>query len=272
MPSQRLSRESRSARQARPTGFKRARGLTLSTLIGSLALGLAVTVGVLTLPSPTPAFFQPAPLTNHEVAVTLSRLRLNAEPLAAAGVSDKQTTALVGNMRSHLAGGAMAAIRAGDIDIGIANNSVDALTRRIQAGLGTKEDLAALASATQELTAARESLSALLTTAFNEAVANLDKSTVSLISTHRANCGGPANEGVATKYLFTVRTEAQWVGLRDALSNVAINGRYGTTPNPDFVTLINAANAESATVAASANLNANLTAVQAAWTAAVYPQ
>src|SRR4051812_42871119 len=44
----------------------------------------------------------PDPLTNNELAVALTRLGLAAEPLAAAGCSPQEITALVGRVREHL--------------------------------------------------------------------------------------------------------------------------------------------------------------------------
>lgn len=249
-------------------------GATLSVVLGGLALATAVTIGVISLPSPHSSPLM-LPATNQELAVTLSRLRLNPEPLAAAGLTAQQTTSLVSNLRSHLSTH-MDAIRLADTELGNASNTVDALTRRIRAGLGSEQDVSQLASATTALNTARSSLNSLLAAAYSAATDGLGQNALSGIATSRGNLDGVAGDsgvgGIPTQYLFSSRSETTWVNLRDALANVRISGRHNQDPNPDAQSLISSLNAEPATATAIANLNNNLSTVTAAWNNAVFPQ
>jgi hypothetical protein len=250
-------------------------GATVSVLVATIALAGIATIGVMSFPvhHPGKALFTPA--TNQELAITLSRLRLNPEPLAAAGLSAQQTTTLVGNLRSHLTSH-MDDLRTADTDLGNASSAVDSLTRRVQAGLGSEQDVSDLATARTTLATARGNLSTLLAAALTAAVDGLGEGPVALLSTCRGNLDGVAGDtgvgGIPTQYLVSSRTESQWVGLRDALSNVRICTRLGQDPNPDAQSLIAAADAEGPTAAAITDLDANLQSVTAAWNAAVFPQ
>ncbi|MGE3108828.1 MAG: hypothetical protein AB7G11_15050 [Phycisphaerales bacterium] len=254
-----------------------SRGSAAAVVIAILAGGTAVTFATLSLlPTAksvvTPIATAPAftPPTSAELSMVLYRLGLSPDHLAAAGVSPAQTTELVGDLRSHLTT-AMDDLRDADSNYAASAQLVDSLERVVRAGTAAQEDLQALTAARSQLASSAATRQTLLASALSAATADLDPAIVQSLALARSGTIPDVRAGwnIPLQYAFADRPEEEWVHLRDALSSQRISARHGEDPAQDALDTIAAANSSPAVAAASANLQANLNAVSAAWNNAV---
>jgi len=92
-----------------------------------------------------------------------------------------------------------------------------------------------------------------------------------LTSTQRASLTAiRANRSwkLPTEFLVVSRTEAEWIALRDALSNERTAAKNGDTPNATCQALLGTERAVAAVASARASLDTNLSSVTSAWNAA----
>lgn len=208
----------------------------------------------------------PEPLDSQELAVTLTRLGLDAPSLAAAGLTGPQTSALVGRVRAYL-GDHIQDLRDADSDWAAKRQEVDRLERLIRGGMATHDDKLAYAAAQTALsqsTSARQSVLAAIQSAAGEQVASGPLTTLATMQVNRASWDVP------TRFLAGTHDEPGWVALRDALANDRISAAMGTDPDPTEHQLLLNAEADSAVAAANTNLNSNQALVVAAWNTAVF--
>jgi hypothetical protein len=194
----------------------------------------------------------------------LHRCGLTPRALTAAGVSAAAATTLVGNVRQYLTDHPD---DMSDADRGFltAQSTLDQLTRKVQSGQASADDLTAYAATQQAVASRSSSRDAAVNALLTAAVANLSDTQQSLLSTIRAN----ASWNLPVQFLLTSRTDAQWVALREALTNDRQAAAQGVAPDPQGRQVLADANRLPATIAAVQNLAGHLTDVTNAFSAAV---
>jgi hypothetical protein len=253
----------------RPALLRIRLGAALPALAAALALGAAV-VAAFTL---APSAKRPAvssvrlvdPLTTFEVATTLSAAGLDAQSLAAAGLSGPEATSLLSRARSHLQEH-IQTLRDADSARAASQASYDALRRRVESGLASEADLSNLATAASALGSAQASRQSALDALSSDATSQLDPAKVIRLATLRGNHGWE----VPIQYRAANRSQPDWVALRDALANDRIAARRGEDPDPAAHQLLLDAQA-NANVSAAASSLQNLPDLQAAWNQGVVP-
>lgn len=76
-------------------------------------------------------------------------------------------------------------------------------------------------------------------------------------------------KSVPAKYLVADRSDAEWVALREALTDQRIAARDGREANAEVRQRIAAADANAAVAAAGQRLSGDRTTVRTAWTQAI---
>lgn len=193
----------------------------------------------------------------------LIRAGLDAEELAAAGLSAQQASTLVGHGESLLAG-EPTRLSAADTAYSSARTAKDALERKIQSGLASPQEIASFSNATSAFASAEAERVAALASLFDAATAALSEGQRSVLSTIHAN----RERGLAPEFLTINRTEAEWLALRNALSNERIAARNGDEPNAGCQSLLSAARSNATVAAAKSAHDANLAAIISAWNSA----
>jgi hypothetical protein len=235
--------------------LKRARAAMI------IIVGIAIVV--IGLPLVVPAQAQSGP-TGAELGTCLYRVGLGPEPLAAAGVSAGQTTALVEPARLYLIDH-QRDLNLADAAYAGAKRNRDRLERLVRSGTGTEDDLTALAQARIDLANARTQRAA-------ELAALLDAATTGLTGRQRATLdtlSDNASWKQPIEFHTVDRDQEDWVALREALANERIAARRQRTPDPGAQALLQQFRADPAVSAARVNLDSNLLAVTAAWELAV---
>jgi len=183
---------------------------------------------------------------------------VEADALAAAGLSAGQAVALMENLQAHL-GGDGAQLQ-GVIDAwGEAYRDADLARRSVQSGKG---EVATLTAANTALATAAGLKQTAISAAFTAAVDGLDETVIQRLSTIHANRA----QNVPVQYLVVNRTAEQWRQLRDALSHRDQRVRLGSQADAEVVSFIADADADPAVSAAAGRIASNLAAIQAALT------
>jgi hypothetical protein len=208
----------------------------------------------------TSAQQQPATVTASDLRVAMLRAGLSAEALTAAGCSSQQVGTIVSTARNELMAHPVR-ITEDDAAYAAARAAADALQRKIQSGLASQQEIASYATATAALESAQNERAAALDAVFSAATVGLNQSQVALLQKIRANHSWK----LSTELLTVDRTETEWVGLRDALSNERVAAKYGNEANGACQSLLSTARANQTVAAAKANAVANLATVSAAW-------
>ena len=199
------------------------------------------------------------------MAATMIRVGLDAEVLAAAGVSALDvSTAVAAAISEH--DGHQPSLAQADSDYSSCKVACDALERKIKAGLDGGTDVADYQSATAELatyTAARQGVQDDI---FDSAIAHLSAAQQATLQTIRAN----RHWKLPVQYLTVNREEADWVELRDMLDARRIYEEDELEDEPQEVTDYLAAVDGHLTIAgAKSSLDSGIAAVQTAWNTAV---
>jgi hypothetical protein len=243
------------------------RALILARCVGIVALASgALTMAFLSATaSPDANPEQAVPPPPAEVDVALRRAGFQPEALASAGLSGSETATLVASLEDELTE-APDAIAQSDAALAAARIGHDALKRKIESGQASQEEVASFPAAVQALGQATAQRDLLLEGLFDAATASLAPSKKATLSTMRQ----------ARKlwdqdwpYLTIAMGEPERVQLRDALANERIAAAAGEPPDPDAQALLQQVRAIPEVAAAIASLQANLEAVNAAWTAAL---
>ncbi len=244
-------------------------GGAIYALIGLVALAVISGGIVVSVPSfRGAAGREMEPLSELELAVTLTRVGLDAGPLVAAGLTTPKVQAVVAAARGHLEG-SIQGLRDADEDYAAAKNSVDHLERVVRSGLATQQQKEAYTTAKTQLASAAAERQAALDTVFAEAAEGLTVGQLAVVNAIKSGRAG--GWSLPTQYLAVGRDEKDWVALRDALANQDIAARLGQSPNPAAQQLILTENAAPAVASAKTNLDANLTTLTATWNQSVYP-
>ncbi|MBY0311078.1 MAG: hypothetical protein K2W85_03320 [Phycisphaerales bacterium] len=221
---------------------------TLAVVLALGGMGVAAATAFRGPPPPTDA-----PITSAELRVTLYRAGLDPAALTAVGCSAQQLQLLLNSASSRVSSD-LAALRAADAQLASARTSRDQLFRKVQSGIGTEQDAAALRAAQLTLSTAQAQQAGAFEAVRTAALAqSLTTEQIALLATVRAN----AQWDVPVQYRTVQRTEAEWVGLRDALAAVAIAAREGRAAPGAAAQIVNAANADTPV--------ANATAWLASW-------
>ncbi len=155
--------------------------------------------------------------TSSELTGALIRTGLDAEALAAAGLSAGNVNTVVANAYEHLTG-MQALLELADAAMADARGQTTALKRVIQSGRATEQQINAYPVATGALEQIRAERAALLAGIFEAATADLGQNHRNALSAIRAN----RNWDLPVEFLVVERSEAQWVHLRDCLANERI--------------------------------------------------
>ncbi len=197
----------------------------------------------------------------------LERAGLGADVLAAAGVSAEQVGAIVSAASAEAAQQA-ATIASADASARSSRGDVSHLTRIVQAGAGTEQQMASLATARTALAAAESSRNTALAAIFNAGVGAMSESQGRIAAAIRGN----RHWGLALHHLAAstqARSEADWVALRDAIACHCASERCGDEESSDATALIAASESVSDIAAAKTSLANNAGAVATAWNTAV---
>lgn len=207
------------------------------------------------------AFSTSAPL--DEDATTFIRLSLDAEALAAAGVSAAEVPGVVTALEEsdEAQSGALATA---DAAWAAARQEADRLSRIVRAGNSTPQDVTDLTAAKEALAGATAARDAVLDALFDAGTGVLSAGEQAVLAEVRAN----RRWKLSMEFLVISRTEAQWVELRDNLMAEKVCAKMGDTLDSEVVQALSAARAQTDVAAAKALLDANLAAVRAAWDAA----
>jgi hypothetical protein len=207
------------------------------------------------------AFSTSAPL--DEDATTFIRLSLDAEALAAAGVSAAEVPGVVTALEEsdEAQSGALATA---DAAWAAARQEADRLSRIVRAGNSTPQDVTDLTAAKEAFAGATAARDAVLDALFDAGTGVLSAGEQAVLAEVRAN----RRWKLSMEFLVISRTEAQWVELRDNLMAEKVCAKIGDTLDSEVVQALSAARAQTDVAAAKALLDANLAAVRAAWDAA----
>lgn len=199
-------------------------------------------------------------ITAVEKHVALRHAGLDAQTLAAAGLSSAAATTLGQAAAQHLASN-YPALRAAEAACATARRESDRLLRLIQAGKATSAEVAAHATAKTALTNAEGTRDAALTALFQAATAGLTQQQRALLSTIRANA---ANREVPVPYRTLTRTKQEWLQLRDDLASERISLKQGTELFAPGQARLAAVRANATFASANTALATNLAAVTTA--------
>lgn len=205
-----------------------------------------------------------APPSANGTAVTLLRVGLGPEAIAASSVASTSVADMVTDLQqSSPAQGNELALA--DAAYATARQERDALRRLVRSGQATPAQVLELAQAQQTLDTATTARQAVLDALFTAATSDLSTAQKDVLAEIRAN----ARWKLPTEFLVIERTQPQWIQLRDLLMEEKICAKIGDTMDPASVTALAALRAAPAVATAKAQLDANLAAVQAAWDLAV---
>ena len=200
-----------------------------------------------------------------DVRGAMIRLGLDAESLAAAGVSSEEAGPMVTAVAARLE--AMEpSLATLDANIAAARGEISRLTRAVHSGTGSNEDAAALTSAQSTLATAEAARSTALATVFDAATASLDEGEIATLQTMAAN----SRWDVGTAFKAVDRTDDDWVALRRALAYERVAAENpDAEENSTATTLLATARSHADVAAAQANIQVSLTSVSSACETAI---
>ncbi|CAG0985561.1 hypothetical protein PHYC_02003 [Phycisphaerales bacterium] len=202
--------------------------------------------------------------TPRSMRATLISAGLAPDVLCAAGLTTQQVTTVVGAGREFLTDH-LGDVETANASFAEASTDVNRLERLAQQGKATEQDRTDLGTARTSLASAVTARESALAAVFNAATESLTANQKALIQQFQANRG----QSVPLKYRGTSRTDAEWVRLRDAVSNQAIATRRGEDLDGTSAQILSDANTAETVRAAAAV--AGLTDVRAAWQSAAEP-
>lgn len=203
------------------------------------------------------------PLLGAGANAALQRARITPQALAAAGLDDAETTALIMRVADWWAehGTTCASACSAADSAGI---TLDSLRRKAQSGLATGDDLTALSSATSAYATATSAHASQMEAIWEAAVEGLESGKAARLLAIRDHV--QAGRLLPVPYLVVERTASDTLVLRDALAEVAADGENAASA---ATSLVNAANGDGTVSTAKTNLTNNLGEVVAAWSAAL---
>lgn len=199
--------------------------------------------------------------TPRSARATLISAGLSPEVLCAAGLTSQQVASVVASGREYLADH-LTEVEGANASFASASADVVRLERLAQQGKAGQQDLAELTAARANLAAAVAAKESELAEVFNAATEGLSTEERALVSQFHAN----RSREVPLKYRGTMRTDEEWVRLRDAASSQAIAVRRGEEIDAASAQILSDANTAETVRAASAI--AGLASIRTAWQAA----
>lgn len=199
-----------------------------------------------------------------DALVPLIRCGLDAQSLAAAGISAGQATSIAQNAKAALLADPKHLSDA-DVAYAAARSVADVLQRKIQSGRATQEEIASYAPIAAIAETKKSERDAAIEALFGIATQGLAPEAVAKLQTIRAN---RAAWSAPVEFLVVNRTEKDWVKLRDALANERISAKFDEPADQALAAQLATWRADAAVAAAKAGLNSNLSLVDAALTAA----
>jgi len=193
--------------------------------------------------------------------VPVLRTGLTPERLAAAGASSGVVNAVLNAAAEDL--GDCNALDSADATYSTARGARDTLERLVKSGLGTEEDVTALASAEAALTAAAAARDSILASARAAGAAELTSAQQATLTSLLSNC----DRRLPIEFLVLDLEAADWLTLRNALDDEKAAPKLGLEPNAELQSFLTTKRAVAAVATAKANLDSNLAAIQAAWDA-----
>jgi hypothetical protein len=205
------------------------------------------------------------PAHAQDFEVKAIRAGLDANALAAAGVSGASTTSLMHSVDQYLLAHP-AELTSADSAYANALVESDRLQRLIQSGLGTEQDVTTYQSQSAALSTSTVQRDAALDAIFNTGAAGLTQGQRLALSKIRAN----RNWNLAIEFMTVDRSEPEWVNLRGTLAYERISGQDGVSLDPEAQAQLATWRADPTVAAAATSLGTNLSAVTAAWNAATH--
>ena len=197
------------------------------------------------------------------VASTMIRAGLGPEALTAVGATGLQMNGIVAGFQSAVSANPKL-LSTADAAYAAAKTESDRLRRLIESGQGSAAEVTAYKSEMQSLAKAIADRQTALDTFYSSAVAGLTPTQGADLATLQRN----KDWEVLFEFRMVDRTEQEWVDLRKALDNEKVSAKLGTTPSVSQQALLASLRANSKVALAKANLETNLSAAKAAWTAA----
>lgn len=237
-----------------------------TVLLTTIALGGLYSIAVSSIHAPRAIPLAIVPVTEQELAVSLHRVGLSAESLAACGVTPQSCDTIVGNGEEHLAEH-IQQLRDADANLMQAKVAHDKLKRLVNSGLADEGQKQSFVEAQTALAAADASVQSRLAAfkqAAMEGLAGDIAARLAMITSH-------ARWLAPIQYKVVERSESDWIMLRDCLAHKRISEEYGDDMHPDAVAFLQQCDADPTVSAAKTSTDLNLDAVTAAWNNAVYP-
>lgn len=249
------------------------RGVTLTQalVIGGSVATVLVASAAYTTSSSMPrrgalhARMDPLPMTADELESALIYAGFTPERLAACGTSEQQVSTMIGHARSQL-GAQIQSYRSTLTSYQSALFAAENAERRVASGAASPQEREALDSVRATLASTSAAWQSQLDGIRQIAHADLTSPQVATLGLLRANYSWE----LPTQYLAENHAEAEWVELRDALTNIRVTDRLSMPPDPAAFTLVSDTNSHEAVAAASTGLQ-NLSTIQGAWTQAIRP-
>jgi hypothetical protein len=192
--------------------------------------------------------------------VTLLRLELGPEELAAAGVTSTQVATIAADMDAS--GPAQNGdLEAADATFASAKQTHDALLRIVKSGQATEQQVTDLQAAKTALDAAVAARESVMDDLHDAATASLSTAVQAKLDQLRAN----GSVKVPTQFRVLSKTSTEWLELRELLAHEDACAELGDDQVPAKAAALAAWRALADVAAAKSNLDSNLSAVQAAW-------
>jgi len=236
-------------------------GLTLvSVVLSVLLVPVAAHFAWVAISDSEPSDAAPKP---GDLQVALIRAGLDADSLAASGLSAEQTTDAVGAFALAMAA-EPGRLAEADASYSVARVQTDQLRRKVRSGLGSDQDVSDLAQAKAALEAAESAREATLKDWFFAGTASLSDAQSATLAMIRSN----RHWKLPIELLTVERSEAEWVSVRKALANERICAKYSDPADPACQTALSDWRSAPACASAKASCDANATAIMSAWSSA----
>ena len=206
-------------------------------------------------------FLALAPLPEGQT--TFRRLSLDAEALCAAGVTVLQVEEVVGDLNASPAA-INAELAAADATYSQAQQYANGLQTLVRSGQAAPQQVSDLADAKAALETAAQARDGVLDTLFDAGLSSLSQPVQNRLATIRAN----RRWKLPMEFLVTNRTQADWVALRDNLSQERITTELEEPLEAVVAQALATARANSEVAAAKTRLDSDYSAIQLAWDAA----
>lgn len=255
----------------RSKAFPTRLGAAASAVVAVISIGSILFVAWRALPfrtaSSLPAQPQPpTPLAASETRTALERVGIHPMALAAAGLNTADTTAVVTNARQYLSDH-LTGFRATLIAREQAAFAVTTAESPVRERRASQEQLDQFEAARTALASALAAEQAALDALRTAALASLTQEQRAAIISIQDNM--KTEVPFAYRAASPGRSEAQWVSLRDALSERrTLQSRQQEVPQ-DIAAVISSAEADPLTSSAIANLNVNSPSITQAFTQAL---